>query len=237
MLCHMLTQAGADRPHSYFRVASIFDFASFWRMPPQTSDTYGVDYINTAIQSGTSGTDIFGLRTMWDSIDPLLTRLRHLYGPAANDVTQLTDQFGPFKFIHLSREDKVAQAVSLVIAEQTGLWHRHANGNVMERTRPPQDPIYDRKQIADELAGLLAEAEGWDHWFKDNNIQPYKLTYEALSAHPTKKLAEVLHHIGMDPSIADRVAPGTAQLANKIDRKWAAQFRQDADLPLAEQPS
>jgi LPS sulfotransferase NodH len=232
-----LTQAGAGKPHSFFRVPSIPDFAAWWGLPIVDGHTYDTDYIAAAIRSGQNGTDIFGMRIMWDSVTPLVTRLQTLSGPAKNDLAQLTDQFGPLRCIHLSRQDKVAQAVSLALAEQTGLWHRNADGSVLEQTTALADPKYDAAQIAHELQGLQTEAAGWSNWFTANNITPHQVTYEDLAANPQHHLAKTLGFIGLDPSIAQTIEPGTARLADHINHDWAARFRADTGLPSQQLPS
>ncbi len=233
LLCNLLKQAGAGKPHSYFRLGSIASWADQWGLPPTTPDTYGADYIAAAIKEGQNGTDTFALRSMWDSIDPLLSRLADLNGPAG-DMTLLTDQFGPMHFIHLTRADMIAQAVSLAIAEQSGLWHRNADGSVLEQVKEISTPVYDTAAITKELSGLQADAIAWQHWFDANDIAPHRLTYEALSADPQHTLAKVLTHIGMDPAIAATIQPGTAKLANAVNRDWCARYRAEHGLPPAE---
>lgn len=236
MLCNLLTQAGAGKPHSFFREKSVQDWASWWNMAPVTEHTYGANYVAHAIKSGENGTGIFGMRMMWDSVEPLLTRLAALNGPMP-DLPQLTDQFGPLKFIHLSRADKVAQAVSLAIAEQSGLWHRNADGTVLEQTHELRDPVYDQTLIARELDGLHIEADGWSNWFAKNAIEPHRVTYEDLSAAPQDQLAGILTHIGLNAKVAQTIQPGTAKIANQTNLDWAKRFRAEMGLPIEDRQS
>lgn len=236
LLCNLLTQAGAGKPHSFFRVKSIADWADGWGLPHVTPETYGVDYIVAAIAAGTDGTDVFGMRTMWDSVEPLLARLAVLNG-VKDDLAQLTDQFGPLKFIHLSRKDRIAQAVSLAIAEQTGLWHRHADGSILEQTKTPQVPVYDHDAIVQQLDGLNADAANWARWFAKTQIAPHILTYENLASDPQGELATLLTFLGHDPTIARSVKPGTAKLADQTNADWVARFRAETGLPPTGQPS
>ena len=205
-------------------------------MAPVTEHTYGADYVARAIKSGENGTGIFGMRMMWDSVEPLLTRLAALNGPMP-DLPQLTDQFGSLKFIHLSRADKIAQAVSLSIAEQTGLWHRKADGTILEQTRELRDHVYDQALIARELDGLQKEADGWSNWFAKNAIEPHRVSYEDLSEAPQDQLAAILTHIGLNAKIAQTIQPGTAKLANQTNLDWTKRFRAGMDLPIEDPQS
>ena len=213
---------------------SIPDWADQWGLPHATPKTYGADYIAAAIESGKGDTDRFGLRSMWDSIDPMLSRLADLNGPA-DDLSLLQDQFGPLKFIHLSRADMIAQAVSLAIAEQSGLWHRNADGSVLEQVKDYQVPLYDAAAVTRELAGLQADAVAWQQWFAANDISPLRLTYEALSTDPQGALGRVLAHIDHDPAVAATLQPGTAKLADETNRDWCARYRAEHGLPPAPQ--
>ena len=181
LLCDLLWQTRvAGKPNSFFRPQSVGNFCRSWGLPETTLATVDQAYLDAAIAEGVQGTGTFGLRIMHDNIAGLLARLKAL-NDQKDDVAALTHVFGPLRFIHLSRDDKVAQAVSLAMAEQTGLWHKNADGTDRENFHRSPDPIYDRDQIARELAGLEKEARGWATWFATNGITPLRLTYETLS--------------------------------------------------------
>ncbi len=198
-------------------------------------DTYDQTYIDAAIKRGTQGTDTFGQRIMWDSMPGLLTRLRALQGDGA-DTTVLDRAFGANSYIHLQRADKIAQAVSLAIAEQTGLWHRNADGTDLENFNLADVAIYDDAQITKELNGLNQETTGWTNWFAANNICPHRITYEDLAANPRGELSRILTFLGHDPAIATILTPGTQKLGNQMNHDWAARYRADHDLPPAPAP-
>ena len=132
-------------------------------------------------------------------------------------------------YIHLSRQDKIAQAISRLKAQQSGLWHRFADGTERERTAPPQEPDYDY----DGLAGLAAEAEAddraWLDWFERHRIEPVRVTYEQLSAAPSATLAKLLTALGRDASIADSIEVRTARLADATSLEWARRFAAERD--------
>lgn len=237
LLCDLLWQTGvAGKPNSFFRPASVTDWCDWWDLPRVAADAYAQDYLRAAIAQGTQGSDIFGLRIMWDNMAAMLTRLRHLHG-GVTDLQTLANCFGTCQFIHLSRADKVAAAVSLTIAEQTGLWHRNADGTDRENFGHTDTPVYDAAQIQSALAGLNAEAAGWAGWFAANAITPHRVSYESLSQDPQSELAKILAFLRCDPSIAKGIIPGTQQLATSRNRAWAARFRQEHGLPPAPQPS
>ena len=72
------------------------------------------------------------------------------------DTERFQRLFGSTLFVYLARPDKLAQAVSYLKAEQTGLWHLAPNGTELERIAPHREPAYD----GDENQGLCRDDDG-----------------------------------------------------------------------------
>jgi LPS sulfotransferase NodH len=64
-------------------------------------------------------------------------------------------------------------------------------------------------------------------WFVQQNIQPVRITYEALSDKPQATLAIVLSALDQDPAIAGTVKPRTTKLADSESHDWENRFRID----------
>ncbi len=141
-----------------------------------------------------------------------------------SDEKRIESVFGPTTYIHLSRKDRVDQAISRLRAEQTGLWHRHADGSELERVAPPKEPRYDPDAIARHIQELSALDAAWERWFKQQKIEPLRIAYDALSANPQKVLSEVLFSIGCDPTLAQQVETPTAKLADHESQNWRQRF-------------
>ncbi|MEL6571722.1 MAG: Stf0 family sulfotransferase [Pseudomonadota bacterium] len=231
LLCDLLWQTGvAGKPNSFFRPQSIPNWCDRWGLTPTTITTFDQTYLATAITKGAMGTGTFGLRIMHNNLAPLLGRLKEMFGQT-NDVAVLTEAFGPLKFLHLNRSDKVAQAVSLAMAEQTGLWHKNADGSDRENFHLAPEPTYTYESVAHELKILTDEAKGWPSWFAANSVTPLYVDYETLSQRPTETLSEILVFLGKDPQNASKAKPGTQKLASAINDTWAKRFRAEAGLP------
>lgn len=168
---------------------------------------------------------MFCLRLMFGSLPFTSTILDRLFPGLTTDRARIERAFGPMLYVHLSREDKVAQAVSRLKAEQSGLWHRHADGSERERTQAPQVPIYDAKQLAAFVAESEADNAAWNAWFGAQQVEPLRFIYEAFSARPSEALATILSAFGLDPTPAATVQPRTAKLADQTSLDWAARFR------------
>ena len=225
LLCDLLKRSGsAGAPESYFLPALIPTFARTWGLA-LAREGWDRSYVEVVRRHGEAGTGRFGMRIMWRDMPAFLQRLEVLYPCEDTDTGRLRHVLGIDHFVHLSRVDKVAQAVSLVLAAQTGLWHRNADGSERERTAPHAEPRYDHDQIAAEFRMLEAEATGWSEWFKSVGASPITLTYEELAADPTDSLASVLEYIGS--SSPSSLGPGTAKLATELNEEWSARFRNE----------
>jgi len=229
LLCDLLSGTGiAGRPHSYYRCQDIPDYARKWRLSsPDVIGNEGFErsYLEAVRREGTAHTGILGLRLMWPTVAELSARLSSVYPDRLDDAARFELAFGKPLYIHLSRQDKVAQAVSLLKAEQSGLWHRAADGTERERTTPPAPLAYD----ADRIAGLVKELEtddaAWTRWFARRGITPLQLTYEGLAAAPRAALTQVLSALALDPGIAASANARTVKLADEVSLEWAHRFR------------
>ena len=141
------------------------------------------------------------------------------------DPDRIEATFGPTRFIHLTRQDKLSQAISLVKATQTGLWHRAADGSELERLSPSRGPSYDPEAIAKSLAEVTALDAAWLDWFDGQDIHPLRVTYDELSAHPIATLATVLDLLSVDQKAARHIRPSVAKLADATSEEWAKRFR------------
>lgn len=231
LLCDLLTDTGvAGRPDSFFRIQS----RQWWAQYLDVSVTKWADekvfdqsFLTAALREGTAATRVFGMRLMWRDFGYLCKRLGVLYPDLSGDSDLLQAAFGSIRFVHLSREDKVAQAVSLVKAQQSGLWHADSNGSERERTKPEEVPVYDASILAEQVAEYEEHDAAWVNWFFQQKIQPIRITYEELSDNPQATLATILSAIGQDPQIAGSVKPRTAKLADSDSREWASRFRSE----------
>ncbi len=174
---------------------------------------------------GTGSSDIFGLRLQRHSFDFLMQKLDCLHPGLSTDAERLHTAFGHTLFIHLTRPNKLEQAISRLRAEQSGLWHRAADGTELERLSAPQELSYDAVSIARHITDMTLADENWKSWFDREGITPMRITYDELSRDPSAILSGILEELGQDSSIAKDITPPTARLSDEINRSWAERFR------------
>ncbi len=228
LLCKLLEATGiAGVPDSHFYLPSM----EAWlldhdlQIDGYTSERDKLSAVFDAARSyGTGKTGIFGLRVQRHSFEYFMQKLDHLHPDLETDFDRLSAAFGATFFIHLTRENKLHQAISLLKAEQTGLWHRAADGSELERSAPPQDPVYDAEAIAGHIADMTQDDADWNAWFQRENLTPLRLTYDGLSRDPKGVLSVVLQRLGLNHSVVANVAMPTAKLTDATSRAWAERF-------------
>ncbi len=94
-------------------------------------------------------------------------------------------------YIFLTREDRLAQAISLHIAGQTGHWTADASSAL------PDTLAYSRVSIDRILAEVAEANRQFEQFFARNAITPIRLTYEAFVADRQRGLARIGAAIGL----------------------------------------
>lgn len=176
---------------------------------------------------------IFALRLQGHSLGTFRQALGLLHPGEPNDGARLQAELGRTRVIYLHRDDLVARAVSLLRAQQSGLWHMGADGTEIERLAPPARPVYDARAIAAQVAAFAAMDRAWNAWFAGQGISPLRLDYDALAADPNGTLVRVLSFLGLDPAAARGILPSTRQLRDDESAAWIQRFRTEGARPVS----
>ena len=222
LLREMLAATGvAGRPTSYFRQEDIEEWAEAWSVPhPNGIETpsFDRDYLEAVRRGGSAGTGVFGLRLMWASVAEASRRLSRALGTDRDVALNLEAAFGPTLYVHVSRDDKVAQAVSRVRAEQSSLWHLAADGSVLEGAASLRQTSYDGDRIAEVVAELCSDEAAWRDFFAERGIHPLNLVYEDMAAEPHVALGSILAALDFDPARARGVPVPTVRTSDGESR-------------------
>lgn len=235
LLCRMLTATGlAGRPGSHFHTPSLERWLAVYELdgvPFGSREEALVAVFQSAIRRGMADSDVFGLRIQRDSFAFFMEQLSLLVPGRRTDLERIEAVFGPTTFLYLTRPDRLDQAISLLRAEQTGLWHRHADGSELERTAPPGETHYDAVAIAARIEDLSALNRAWVHWFDDQNLSPVRILYDALAEDPKQVLSKVLAALDCNPTRAASINIPTAKLADNESSSWKQRFIEERGRP------
>ncbi|MEO0819052.1 MAG: Stf0 family sulfotransferase [Pseudomonadota bacterium] len=231
LLCKLLAATGvAGNPGSWFHEPSVEAWQARFGLSPapgMAEQAVLASVFRAAIAKGSRGAGPFGLRLQRHSVDFFLGRLAALRPEIAGDAARIRAVFGKTRYIHLTRSDKLRQAVSYVKARQSGLWHAAPDGTELERLAPPREPAYDAAALMACFDEMTAYDRGWEGWFEREGIAPLRLSYDALAADPLAVLRATLTGLGLDPAAARGVVPAVAKLADSTNEAWAARLAAD----------
>jgi LPS sulfotransferase NodH len=234
LLCRLLAETGvAGRPASHFHEPSLAEWTRRLGVDPGAGASEG-EIVETCIQAalarGRSDNGLFGLRLQRPSFDFFFSRLTLLCPDDVTERPRFERVFGRTLFIHLSRADKVEQAVSCLKAEQTGLWHVAADGSDLERVGPPREPEYEGQALQAWVDAMVGYDRDWKAWLDAEAITPVRIDYDDLSRDPQGTVRRILAALGLDPAAADQISPSVRKMADETNRDWVARFRAEAGL-------
>ncbi|MHA3913468.1 Stf0 family sulfotransferase [Halovulum sp. GXIMD14793] len=231
MLCKLLAATKvAGNPGSLFHKPSVDAWLRYYDLETATftSRRETLDAIvRAAIARGKGETDVFGLRLQRGSFAFFMEQLSYMHSDCRTDLERIEATFGPTLFIYLNRDDKIDQAISCIRAEQTGLWHRNADGSDLEVQDVKREDGYDPDAIRAQVSEFVEFDKAWRSWFEEQSIEPLEVSYDALAREPQKVLASILDALGADASVADNIPVQTAKIADETNRKWRARFESE----------
>lgn len=230
LLCGLLNSSGvAGHPASYFKRASLQDYADAWGISRPRDGRIDETYVRPALAAGRTSNGVFAARIMAETLPQLIGDLAVAEPlPSIRDVELLRTHFGRLEFVHLRRRDVVAQAVSWAKALQTHFWHP---GEIVKPGG--HEPRYDEELIGKLVAAIEQFESDWTHWFTAQSIEPYEVAYEELAADPLRTAHQVLDHLGLHLRPDQQLVVGHRRQANQVNADWKATFEAHGIIPSA----
>lgn len=203
MLCEKLWRTG--------QMGAPFEYFNHFNLMLQMINRLHADsiqgYVEKLFKVRTSPNGVFGMKLF-----PEHLQFMHL--------ASIVWLFPNLKFIYLTRKDILAQTVSLTRAMQTSQW---SNYDV-----PQGEATYDYKALIYNLGRIEKAMLFWEGYFKNKNIQPYRVTYENLVKQPDELTEKILKHFGIeqDPKLAVEL-PLFEKQTYKNSFNWNERFNED----------
>jgi LPS sulfotransferase NodH len=199
LLCEGLEATGqAGHPREIFCPERREDYCEQWHLPAKIPFS---KFLRTGLQKGTTENGVCGIKIHWHHVEPL-SMMRGGVGKPWNILLQL---FPTAKYVHLSRRDRRAQAISWHRAKATNQWW-HIEGE----EGPPRTglaPVFDAAEIRRMEIELERQDNCWKEFFAARPVASITMDYEALAANYQGEVARVLEFIGQDPTRAKQIPP------------------------------
>ena len=128
------------------------------------------------------------------------------------------------RYVYITRNDQVRQAVSWVRARQSGVWDQRSPRVELA------PPSYDFEAIQKRLAVIRSSEASWEDWFAKSGIEPLRICHEQLMAEYELTVRRVLRHIGVEEADTIPVPePVWRPLSGPERDLWAKRFREESE--------
>jgi trehalose 2-sulfotransferase len=190
------------------------------------------NYLSEVVRHRTTPNGVFGLKLHYFQMVQAWQRGKF----------SIVDYFSREKtlWIHLSRHDLAAQAVSLFRATQTNHWLSTDSEHQRQLPEAPNSVGSDDLQGAYSYPDILTlyrflerEARGWANFFQARSVEPIKVVYEDLASGRASeivegvlRLAQIRFGKSIFPDLCEPVIPSIAKQGQGRDL-WVQQFRKD----------
>lgn len=190
-------------------------------VPRESDRRIGDHFLDCTGKAG--GTGIFGMKLHWSHLEPLLGRLRRLRGTRGLSDAGLLEAVLPEpRYIALSREDKLAQAVSWWRAKVSRVW--------LDDDEQVAEPEFEFDAIDERLRIAREHDQAWQRWFDANGITPHRITYEQLVVDPAGVARGALAYLGVQARADFAPSPWTRRQADSLNDEWMRRYRELEEL-------
>jgi LPS sulfotransferase NodH len=173
------------------------------------------DPIPAALELGTTPNGVFAAKLMWTHLLDLAARLGR---PV--DAELFGGRLPAPRYVHVTRVDKVAQAVSLWRAVQTRAWRAR-------EVTEAGEAVYHGGAIGHLADQLDEQDEAWRGWFAGQGIEPLAVVYEEMATDTPGATEAVLRHLGVGPAAIPE--PPLRRQGDDRSARWSARYR--AEVP------
>lgn len=211
--------ARAGAPEEYFAEGYLSDYAERW---PDILRNEGeglgridlLEYRARLFQHRTTPNGVFGIK---------------LHGSHLRDLEKQKarpeDLFPGARFVWMRRHDRVAQAVSYAMADQTGVWI--LDGEWLPDKQPVGQPAYDFDVILQCLRIILDEESLWSQYLASQPFEAMIVWYEDLVARYEDVVRTCLRFVGVINDLNEVPEPRIRRQATRLNAEWTQRFESD----------
>lgn len=134
--------------------------------------------------------------------------------------TGLLDAIGDrAHFLLIERQDRLAQAISLLVAIQTQQWTSR-----QVRRIPDAALVYDRRILEEQQVLIAQQNFGFYRFFASNGIVPHHLAYERVVAQPQETVAGIGAWLGLPGLAAVPTAIPIQRQESPVKAAWRRRY-------------
>ena len=137
-------------------------------------------------------------------------------------------------WFHLMRENIVSQSISLYLAQQSGIYHStdlEREGNTKQEI---PKPVYDGKAIKFGVAKILKWECQYEKLFKDNDVNPVRISYEKIIKDPSATVELFKKTLGINKTIEFNNCNKIKKIGTNLNAEFEERFRTEYANYLSE---
>jgi LPS sulfotransferase NodH len=172
-----------------------------------------VDYMNYLKSTFSTGRDLFGFKTNFFDFHPFIQ----------SGVYKKI--FRGTKFIFLTRENVIAQAISLYLASKKDVWHKtKTNSFIGDSSKEKMDIPFDSQRILSCMNNLIHEKANWEYFFQVADIEPLYLTYERMFADFKGTIYKISDFLGTQLDEDTLIETDFVKISNEVNESFKHQI-------------
>jgi LPS sulfotransferase NodH len=233
VLCRGLAQTGiVGQPDEYIAIAVYNRFAAQWGYPPAYEPA--TTRVARAMEQTATPNGVFAVHAHWYDFALLLRTIRNAAEPT--DWLDHVDRLlvTP-RYVHISRRDTGAQALSYYRAIYTGGANGRPDAPPHAAQGGPEPVILEQVRWLENM--LIDWDAQWQLYFARGDIRPLDVFSEDIEASYRPTVERVLDYLGLAsmPAVANLEAPERTPPSDWLPR-WLDEYRA-ARAGLAPQPA
>ena len=179
-------------------------------------------YFERTLRRTCSPNGIGAFKLMWDQVSDFAHGIRRSMrwrDQTSLDFARLLPE--GTRYLWLVRRDTLRQAVSLSRAIQTGCWDSRAQREFTGLQ------LFDHRHVRALLKWVEHQNREWERFFRDNGINPLRLTYEEVVDDPPSAVVEIFRFLGIPAPPANEMRSEHLPLERQTDavtEEWIRRF-------------
>jgi LPS sulfotransferase NodH len=215
----LLATGIAGRPEEYLRRDWLQQYQANGRLDPAhrivglppVSRTNGfAGFLAAVLAAGTTDNGVFGAKVHWDQFAAAADAVAADVPSLSSDVTFLRWWVPGVRLVHLTRRDRLRQALSHYRARRSGQWIQTGS----DRAEGPND--VDFAEVDSLMERNIAWDRSWEALFARAGIEPIRIVYEDLATDYAGILSGLTDRLGLTPSPSPAALP--PRLRRQADR-------------------
>ncbi len=228
---HLKAAGVAGAPREFYSPQLSRGFASKEGLPDP--DAHFSAYCRSIQEHWRSPNSVFGVKIMWRHLDVVQARLQADPAAAAQGLPRETAWESILALhpnplvIHMTRNNKVRQAISMVRAKQSGVYSTvHLDRGTLS---DESEPEYDFHVIQFHVDKLTQEDENWDALLKAQGAHYHRVVFEEFVKDPRTNTLALLASLGLpQPTTWEEPPRPTRRQSDQTSENWYVRYQKDA---------